>query len=199
MFSWLQDIRRKGLFSGQDNKKRQEAAKLLYQAIERQSRLPVFYSVLSVPDTFTGRFEMIALNAGLVIDRLQNEQGDHHDDAVELAQALFDEMFSTMDLSIRELGVGDLGVPKHMKRMMIALKGRALSYVAGYHHSHEALRDVIRRNLFATVPAVPDTSVEAVQAYITVMMQNLRYQEWALLATGTIFFPEIQIEKKDAA
>lgn len=182
-------------------KKRNEAAKKIYNAVVEQSRQPVFYDTLKVPDTFTGRFEMVALHMSLIIDRLYNEQTDSRPEASTLAQAVFDEMFATLDLTIRELGVGDVGVPKHMKRMMKALKGRAQAYIQGYHHSQEALGEALRRNLFATVQEdLPQPAIDAMMAYMSVLIQSLRVQDFEKISVGDIAFPTIRIEtRQDAA
>ena len=62
-----------------------------------------------IPDTLDGRFDALALHAALVIDRLRREP-----DGEALAQAFFDAMFRHLDLTLREIGVQDLGVgPAH--------------------------------------------------------------------------------------
>ncbi len=194
MFSWW-----KKTGTRQQQKQRNLTARQLYKAIEEQSRLPVFYTTFAVPDTFTGRFEMIALHAGLIIDRLQNEQGDQHDEGIELAQAVFDEMFTTLSISLREMGIGDVGIPKHMKRMMKALKGRSLAYIEGYHHSHEALQQAVLRNVYESTPDVAPQVVEAMMAYVSILIQNLKIQEFATLNAGAVYFPNIEIEARNAA
>ena len=87
-----------------------------------QARQPVFYESYGVPDSVDGRFEMIALHCYLLMRRLQ-AAGDK-----ALSQKLFDIFFVSMDQSLREMGVGDLAVPKHMKRMMNGFNGRADGY-----------------------------------------------------------------------
>ena len=57
------------------------------------------------------------------IDRLRREP-----DGEELAQAFFDAMFRHLDLTLREIGVQDLGVGRRIKIMAEGLHGRALAY-----------------------------------------------------------------------
>ena len=68
------------------------------------ARAPALYAVLGVPDTLDGRFDMVGLHAFLLIDRLRRDPPP----GPELAQAVFDAMFSDMDVTLREMGVGDL-------------------------------------------------------------------------------------------
>lgn len=85
----------------------------LYNAIVAQSRQPVFFADWGVPDTLTGRFDMISLHVALVLRRLQADGTEH----AEFSQGLFDLFFADMDRSLREMGVGDISVPKRIEKM----------------------------------------------------------------------------------
>lgn len=117
----------------------------VYSAIVAQSRHPAFYTDWSVPDTVTGRFDMICLHMCLVFRRLRTSSGG----SPQFAQDLFDLFFRDMDRSLREMGVGDLSVPKRIQKMggifygVLEKTSEALD--AG---DREALADVIDRNVF---------------------------------------------------
>ena len=96
----------------------------LYGAIVAQARNPALYTYFGVPDTVTGRFEMVVLHLILILDRLQHE-GEAEK---ALGQRIFDLYCTDIDRSLRELGIGDLGVPKRMKKMTEAFYGRASAY-----------------------------------------------------------------------
>lgn len=117
----------------------------LYGAIVAQARSPALYSDFGVPDTVDGRFEMVVLHLVLVLERLRS--GDSAEEA--LAQPVFDLWCVDMDRSLRELGVGDLGVPKRMKDMTQRFYGRAAAYRAALAAGDEVgLADAIARNVF---------------------------------------------------
>ena len=84
---------------------------------------PELFEACGVPDTLDGRFDALALHASLMIDRLRREP-----DGEALAQAFFDAMFRHLDLTLREIGVQDLGVGRRIKIMAEGLHGRALAY-----------------------------------------------------------------------
>jgi cytochrome b pre-mRNA-processing protein 3 len=148
-----------GIFKQRINRKRQ--ARALYESCVGQARLPVFYQELGVPDTVDGRFEMVALHCFMTISRL-NKAGD-----ARLGQALFDVFFVNMDRSLREMGVGDLGVPKHMKRMMQGFNGRRLNYEKALEtHDGIALKDVLKRNVYGTVDTPKDENIAHLATYI---------------------------------
>ncbi|HQZ11483.1 MAG TPA: ubiquinol-cytochrome C chaperone family protein [Devosia sp.] len=90
-----------------------EAVYAVYSAIVAQSRRPVFYAEWGVPDTVTGRFDMISLHMSLLFRRLRSERKD----VAAFSQAVFDLFFRDMDRSLREMGVTDIGIPKKIKKM----------------------------------------------------------------------------------
>ena len=117
----------------------------LYGAIVAQARKPALYSDFGVADTVDGRFEMVVLHAVLVIERL--EAGGEREALV--AQKVFDLYNTDMDRSLRELGVGDLGVPKRMKKMAERFYGRAAAYGPLLAEGdHGGLADAFERNVF---------------------------------------------------
>ena len=86
----------------------------LYGAIVAQARLPVFYRSFGVPDTLQGRFALLALHLFAVLYRLKSEGGEGR----ALSQELIDQFSKDMETVLRELGVGDVRVPKAMRRLV---------------------------------------------------------------------------------
>src|SRR6202048_744644 len=95
----------------------------IYGMIVTQAREPLFYRDLGVPDTVNGRFDLLLLHLWMVLRRLKGTEG-----GTELAQALFDRFCEDMDANLREMGVGDLAVPKRMQAFGEAFYGRAAAY-----------------------------------------------------------------------
>lgn len=124
----------------------------LYGAIVTQARAPIFYRDFGVADTTDGRFDMIVLHAFLVFEKLR-ELGS---DGSALAQAVVDLFFLDMDRSLREMGVGDLGVPKRIRTMAESFAGRSAAYGdAVAQGDREALAHAIARNLFPDSDVMP--------------------------------------------
>ena len=96
----------------------------LYGTIVAQARLPAFYQIYGVPDTVNGRLEMIMLHTVLFLRRLESEAVPIR----ALGQGLFDQFCRDMDDSMREMGVGDLAVPRNMRRIGEAFYGRQAAY-----------------------------------------------------------------------
>ena len=95
----------------------------IYGMIVTQAREPLFYRALAVPDTVNGRFDLLVLHLWLVLRRLKPTEG-----GAVLSQALFDHFCNDMDDNLREMGVGDLTVPKRMQAFGEAFYGRAAAY-----------------------------------------------------------------------
>jgi cytochrome b pre-mRNA-processing protein 3 len=165
-----------------------DAARRLHVALATQARQPAFYAAHGVPDTLDGRFDCLALHAFLILDRLKAEEGAQ---AAALAQHLVDAFVEDMDRSVRELGVGDMGVARRVKQMAQALYGRAAIYSAALNDPDPAvLDDALGRNLFGTLEAPPDAGVAAVARYLRAARASLAATEFARLMDGTPDFPD---------
>lgn len=164
-------------------------AKELYNIVIHQSRNPIFYSDYNVPDTMEGRFEMVTLHAGLLVNRLCRP--DMGIEGTKLAQAFFDEMFKAIDLSIREMGVGDLAVPKRIKKMMKNFKGRAFAYDEATKAGKGDVIHVLSRNIYSNDK--PSTQIiEKFADYVQACAVSLDKQTLPTFWQGKINFPSIQ-------
>ncbi|MCX5514972.1 ubiquinol-cytochrome C chaperone [Kaistia algarum] len=117
----------------------------LYGAIVAQARQPALYSVFGVPDTVDGRFDMIVLHAFLFLHRLKSATEDQR----QIGQAVFDVFLADMDRNLREMGVGDFGVPKKLNKMAESFYGRVGAYDSAIDAADDAgLAEAIERNVF---------------------------------------------------
>src|SRR5919197_4694613 len=108
---------------GSERAAKERISEGVYDRIVAAARQPALYADWNVPDTPLGRYEMMSLHLFLVLHRLRGEAG-----ARELAQDLTDRFFAELDHSIRDLGVGNLSVPKRMKKLARMFYGRVASY-----------------------------------------------------------------------
>jgi cytochrome b pre-mRNA-processing protein 3 len=104
------------LFTSQPDPR--EALRPLWHRTVELSREPAFYRDDGVADTVAGRFDMIAAILVLVMLRLERDALDHEN-------VWLTELFvSDMDGQLRETGVGDLVVGKHIGKLLSVLGGR---------------------------------------------------------------------------
>jgi cytochrome b pre-mRNA-processing protein 3 len=143
-------------------KKPEEAfAAALYARTAGDARAPDLFEACAIPDTLDGRFDSLALHAALMIDRLQREP-----DGAQLAQGFFDAMFRHLDLTLREIGVQDLGVGRRIKIMSEGLHGRALAYRGALAGDQTALAEVLRRNAYGGRPPADAQPVVRLEAHV---------------------------------
>jgi cytochrome b pre-mRNA-processing protein 3 len=159
----------------------------IYLAVVKQARSPAFYSALAVPDTVDGRFDLILIHAMLVMRRLRAEGSEFED----LTQGLFDYMFKDMDRSLREIGVGDMSVGKHVKKMAKAFYGRAEEYEIGMDGgSAEALNDALKRNIYRRSTPTAE-QLAAMSSYLLAADAALNSVATHDVALGRLTWPSI--------
>lgn len=133
----------------------------VYRRVAEQARAPELFVDCGIPDTLDGRFDSLALHAALMIDRLRREP-----DGDDLAQAFFDAMFKHLDLTLREIGIQDLGVGRRIKIMAEGLHGRALAYREALNGGETPLADVLRRNAYGGRSPANGDEVVHLEAYV---------------------------------
>ena len=170
-----------GLFG---RRRHERAGFALYTQAVRAAREPYFYAELGVPDTMDGRFDMIGLYVCLLIERLRPELPR----GKALAQAVFDAMFSDMDHTLREMGVGDMSVGRKVKARWEALHGRSQAYARALESGNRAeLAASLARNVWRGEPTAGGP--EALAEITMRQFAALRTQELAALEQGTVAFP----------
>jgi cytochrome b pre-mRNA-processing protein 3 len=161
-----------------------ERARRLYEQVILQARQPALYRTLGVPDSLDGRFEMITLHLFMVLHRFkQSGQAD----ADVLGQALCNIMFADMDVSLREMGAGDLGVGGRVKRMASGFMGRVVAYSSGLAATPELLGQALRRNVYGTTDA-DDRIVAAMARYVRESVARLARQSEESITAGRLDF-----------
>jgi len=158
------------------------AGRRLYAAAVAQARHPDFYAEWGVPDTPTGRFDLIVLHVFLVMHRLKGDTGGR-----PLAQSLCDAVVEDMDRNLREMGIGDLSVGKKVKRLMEGFYGRLGAYEEALQAGDGMLISVLGRNLYgAAVPA--DAQLRAMARYVKQAAEALVRQPIEQLSGGQAGF-----------
>src|SRR5467141_1655939 len=115
----------------------------IYGMIVTQAREPLFYRDLGVPDTVNGRFDLLVLHLWMVLRRLTSIEGG----GAGVSQALFDRFCADLDANLREMGVGDLAVPKRMQAFGEAFYGRAAAYDLALAAGGEPLAQALCKNI----------------------------------------------------
>ena len=117
----------------------------IHGEIVAAARQPEFYRTCGVADTFEGRFELLTLHAALVLHHLAGLPAP----GPALSQKLVDRVFSGLDAALRQMGTGDVVMPKRMARLLEAFSGRVQALQQALPDNDAALAQVLARNVLA--------------------------------------------------
>ncbi|MGQ0558441.1 MAG: ubiquinol-cytochrome C chaperone family protein [Sphingosinicella sp.] len=114
----------------------------LYRAIVARARDSAWYVEGAVPDTPTGRFDLVAALTALVLLRLEPEGEAGRSWSVALTEAFVDDMRA----NLREMGTSEPGLGKAVGRLVRALGGRIKAFRRAL--DEEDFEPAVRRNIF---------------------------------------------------
>lgn len=141
------------------NQARRDAVRPLWHRVVEIAREKPWYAQYGIADTVAGRFDTITLVMALVVLRMER------DDALIDPAARLTELFvDDMDGQLRQSGIGDLVVGKHMGKLMSALGGRIGALREALTTDDAALAAVLERNITLREGADPATLVGPVKA-----------------------------------
>jgi cytochrome b pre-mRNA-processing protein 3 len=180
------------ILAGFRRRSQNHSVSALYGAVVAQARLPAFYTDFGVPDTVEGRFDMLVLHLVLLLRRLGQETELRR----SFGQDLFDAFCRDLDANLREMGVGDLAVPKRMQRFAEAFYGRQAAYGEALSSAEpRAIENALARNIFAA-----DAGGNAVRLadYVRAAARDLETQGDDALNRGEVVFPAPALARERA-
>src|ERR1700726_4602389 len=156
----------------------------LYGAIVAQARSTPFFAEYGVPDTVEGRFDLVVLHLVLLLNRLDQLSAASR----RLGQELFDAFCRDLDANLREMGTGDLAVPKKMQAFAEAFYGRQAAYGAALAAADARdFEKALARNIFA---AEDCSGAAGLARYARAALRSLEDQDDAALLRGEVVFPK---------
>ena len=165
-----------------------QAEERLYRKVLEASRNPELYTRFEVADTLDGRFDMLCLHVALVMRRLKAASDTR---SPNFSQNLFDILFADMDLTLREMGVGDLGVAKRVRKMSEAYMGRLTAYSLYLDKGDkQGLAEALARNLGRQEEGARDCDRQCAD-FVTAAAAKLETAEIEVLLSAEIDFAPI--------
>jgi cytochrome b pre-mRNA-processing protein 3 len=169
-------------------------ARSLYGSIVTQARSPGVYAMWGVPDTPEGRFEMIVLHLVLALRRLSREG----ENGRALGQAMTEAFVVDLDDTLREMTVGDLAVPRHVKRAVAVVQDRYARYGAALDGPQvEGLLNAEVEARLAGLRGAEGLDAARICAYIREADRALELQTGARVLGGHLAWPVLQVETSD--
>jgi cytochrome b pre-mRNA-processing protein 3 len=163
----------------------------LYGAVVAQARRPAFYSECGIQDTPEGRYELIVLHLFLLLERLAGAG----DEGSRLSRLVIEAFVGDMDDSLREMGVGDLSVPKKVKKAAAGLYDRAAVYRVALRQSGAG---ALQQNLEDQIPGLSGNmqSSARLAAYVHRALAHLASLSIESLVAGRASFPVPELGPK---
>jgi cytochrome b pre-mRNA-processing protein 3 len=158
-----------------------EALRPLWQRVVELARAKGWYARLGVADTMEGRFDMVSLVLASVLLRMEREP------ELAEAQARLTELFvDDMDGQLRQNGIGDPTVGKHVRKLVTTLGGRLGALRDALPQGEGALVPVLERNVTMLPGSDPASLASAVIALAAAIGDT---QTGALLSGDFSFDP----------
>jgi cytochrome b pre-mRNA-processing protein 3 len=168
------------------NRRSEQPAEKLYGAIVARTRLPVFYQEVGVPDTLQGRFVVLSLHLFAVLHRLK-AQGPG---ALPIAQELIDRFSNDMETVMREIGIGDLAVPKKARGLAAASAALLQDYEQAFTDGEVALVDCLAKVL--PPGAETEAASGCLATYLRKVVRQLDAQSFGEFEAGVVKLPEVR-------
>lgn len=148
-----------------------------------QARLAAFYQEFAVPDTLEGRFLVLTLHLFALLHRLKREAPR----AAGLAQALSERFSEDMETVLRELGVGDLSVPRKMRGLAASSGALLQAYEDALARGEAAIAAEIAEAFPFERPS--EDATLRLAHYLMRVLRALEAQDLAALSAGEVRFP----------
>ena len=167
-----------------DRRLAEQQAAALYPAVSEAAREPRLYADMNVADTVDGRLEMLTLHLVLVMDRVRRTGPAGN----ETAQALGEAFVAHMDDTMRAIGVGDLSVPRKVKKAAAALYDAHQEYGLAQTAEGDARPAWLHALQLRLISrgAAPSADVEALASHAIAMQSRLSAQSDADLLGGQL-------------
>lgn len=104
-------------------RRNREIVDALYLQIVDAARSERLFADLGLPDTVMGRYEALSIHVFLFLARCRDDER-----LKPVAQDVVDRFTSDLEDSIREIGIGDVTVPKRMRKLVGMFYERVAAY-----------------------------------------------------------------------
>jgi cytochrome b pre-mRNA-processing protein 3 len=170
-----------------DRAARREAAEKIYDAIVTQSRNPAFYVRCGVPDTLSGRFDLLVIHMFIVMQNLKLGANEGKLLGKEIIEAFVREM----DSMVRDLGVADLYVAQEVRKIADLFYRQLVVYTTAVEkNDHAALSEAVWKS-FQSGDESANVASDEIATYMFAAITNIAEMPLNQLLQGNLQFPEV--------
>ncbi|NML92143.1 ubiquinol-cytochrome C chaperone family protein [Novosphingobium olei] len=135
-------------------------ARPLWHKVVEIAREKEWYRDCGIADNVAGRFDAITLVLSVVLLRMERDK-----ELIEPSVRLTELFVEDMDGQLRESGVGDLMVGKHVGKLMSTLGGRLGAYREALAAGEQPLAQAVSRNVTLVEGADPLLVAQRIRAF----------------------------------
>lgn len=173
---------------------RREAAEKIYDAIVAQSRNPVFYVRCGVPDTLSGRFDMLVIHMFIVMHNLR--MGDN--EGKLLGKEIIEAFVREMDSMVRDLGIANIYVAQEVRKIADLFYKQLIIYTTAVENRNKrSLSEAIWKS-FQSGDDTANVAADVIADYVFHALENMREMPLNLLLQGNLEFPQVYALRKVA-
>jgi cytochrome b pre-mRNA-processing protein 3 len=162
------------------------SGEMIYDKLIVQSRNPVFYTQMGVPDDLSGRYNMIVIHLLILFAATK---GLDENDAHALRQRVFEKFIREMELMVRDFGVDAAHAQEEVRNIVNLCSKQIMAYDNAIASGDKR---VLAGEIFTAFQQVQeDTQVDAdaLAGYILNAVASVRTQPRASILNGHIVFP----------
>ena len=169
----------------------------LYGAVVTAARAPTLYRAFGLADTPEGRYEAVVVHLYLLLERMRTDtpqvppdvQPELKPELKVVSREVLEAFVDDIHDNFREMGVGDLAVPRKVKKAAAAFYDRAADYRAARDKDgSDGFAEVLRRHLPAAPGQVLDAA--AIMRHLEHVARVLEATPDADLMAGRVTLPE---------
>ncbi len=158
---------------------------MIYDTIIAQSRNPIFYTQMGVPDDLSGRYNMIVLHLAILFTSIKRHDGA---DARELRQHIFVKFIGEMEAMVRDFGIDDERIPHEIRNIVGLCSQQIGGYDIAAMNGQEALAAEICANFDATHES-HRIDTDTLAEYVLISIGNMQKLPLASIEKGHVEFP----------
>jgi cytochrome b pre-mRNA-processing protein 3 len=161
---------------------------MIYDKVVAQSRNPVFYTDIGVPDDLSGRYDMLVIHLLILVVALKKFEEDH---ASELRQHVLQSFTLEMDAIVRDLGMAEGHVEQEVRKIMDLCARQMIAYESAIANGDKKALSNEIVSAFKSANEDSEVNGRVLSEYVFNSISSFQAQPISLISEGRIEFPEI--------
>ena len=160
---------------------------MIYEKLIDQSRNPIFYTHMNVPDDLGGRYNMIVIHLLILFAATKEFE---EDDVQMLRQHVFEKFIKEMESMVRDFGIDGVHVEDEVRNIVNLCSKQIMAYDNAIASGDvKALSEEILTVFREAQPEDGQVDADALAGYVLNAVASVQAQPPASILNGHIEFP----------